>query len=156
MHVRLCCAASRTGVSQYTVRFTSTRPLTRPSALAYNAVADLLVRTGLQRRDRLARVRAVFNTTADSFIRAGLQCRGRISRRHRLTNVAADSPIRTGLPRRGRFTRERLQLHLAIINFMADYFRPGTSGDIHLKYILLVHIIFCQRAVYLCLGLQYC
>ena len=64
--------------------------------------------------------------------------------------------VRTGLPCRGRFTHERLQLHLAIINLMADYFRPGTSGDIHLKYILLVHIIFCQRAVYLCLGLQYC
>ena len=77
-------------------------------------------------------------------------------RPRRLTNVAAESPVCTGLPRRGRFTRERLQLHLAIVNFMADYFRPGTSGDIHLKYILLVHIIFYQRAVYLCLGLQYC
>ena len=61
-----------------------------------------------------------------------------------LTNVATDSPVRTGLPRRGRFTRERLQPHLAIINFMADYFRPGTSGDIHLKYILLVHINFLK------------
>ena len=65
----------------------------------------------------------------------------------RLTNVAADSPVRTGLPRRGRFTRERLQLHLAIINFMADYFRPGTLGDIHLKYILLVHIILSKSSL---------
>ena len=63
----------------------------------------------------------------------------------RLTNVTADSPVRTGLPSRGRFTREQLQPHLAIINFMADYFRPGTSGDIHLKYILLAHIIFVKE-----------
>ena len=81
---------------------------------------------------------------------------GQLACPRKLTDITADSPVRTGLPRRGRFTRERLQLHLAIINFMADYFRPGTLGDIHLKYILLAHIIFCQRVVYLCLGLQYC
>ena len=28
---------------------------------------------------------------------------------------------------------------------MADYFRPGTLGDIHLKYILLAHIIFVKE-----------
>ena len=28
---------------------------------------------------------------------------------------------------------------------MADYFRPGTSGDIHLRYILLAHIIFVKE-----------
>ena len=27
---------------------------------------------------------------------------------------------------------------------MADNFRPSTSGDIHLKYILLAHIIFVK------------
>jgi len=32
-----------------------------------------------------------------------------------------------------------------IINFMADYFWPGTSGDIHFKYILLAHIIFVKK-----------
>ena len=97
----------------------------------------------------------------------GLKHHGRFLRPRRFTtrrticpfapayNATVDSPVCTGLPRRGRFTRERLQLHLAIINFMADYFRPGTSGDIHLKYILFVHI-FCQRTIYLCLGLQYC
>ena len=61
-------------------------------------------------------------------------------------NATVDSPVGTGLPCRGRLTRERLQLHLAIINFMAHYFRPGTSGDIRLKYILLVHILFYQKS----------
>ena len=28
---------------------------------------------------------------------------------------------------------------------MAHYFRPGTSGDIHFKYILLAHIIFVKK-----------
>ena len=70
---------------------------------------------------------------------------GQLACPRQLTDIATDSPVRTGLPRRGRFTRERLQLHLAIINFMADYFRPGTSGDIHLKYILLAHIIFVKK-----------
>ena len=70
---------------------------------------------------------------------------GQLACPHQLTDITADSPVRTGLPRRGRFTREQLQLHLAIINFMADYFRPGTLGDIHLKYILLVHIIFVKE-----------
>ena len=32
-----------------------------------------------------------------------------------------------------------------IIKFMAGYFRPGTSGDIHLRYILLAHIIFVKE-----------
>ena len=111
----------------------------RPSAPPYNATDDSTVRP----RGRFTCPRQL---TAPWPTRCP----------RRLINVAADSPVRTGLPRRGRFTRERLQLHLAIVNFMADYFRPGTSGDIHLKYILLVHIIFYQRAVYLCLGLQYC
>ena len=107
-----------------------------------------------------------YNAVAVSRDRAGLPCRGRFLRPRRFTtrrttcplapayNATVDSPVYTGLPRRGRFTHERLQLHLAIVNFMADYFRPGTSGDIHLKYILLVHIIFYQREVYLCLGMQ--
>ena len=55
---------------------------------------------------------------------------GWLERPRRFTNVAIGTPVRTGLPRRGRFTRERLQLRLAIINFMADYFRPGTSGQL--------------------------
>ena len=58
---------------------------------------------------------------------------GRLERPRRFTNVAIGTPVRTGLPRRGWFTREQLQPHLAIINFMVDYFRPGTSGDIHLR-----------------------
>ena len=70
------------------------------------------------------------------------ECRGPV-----YINAPADSPVRTGLPRRGRFTRERLQLHLAIVNFMAGYFRPGTSGDIHLKYILLVHIFLSKSSL---------
>jgi len=98
-----------------------TRQLTRPSAPPYNATDDSPVRP-----------------------------RGRFTCPRRLTNVTADSPVHTGLPRRGRFTRERLQHHLPIINFMADYFRPGTSGDIHLKYILLVHIILSKSS--LCLS----
>ena len=32
-----------------------------------------------------------------------------------------------------------------IIKFMAGYFRPGTLGDIHLRYILLAHIIFVKE-----------
>ena len=91
--------------------------------------------------------------------RTGLQRRGRLSRPRRLTtpwpslattpayNKEDNLPVRTDLQRRGRFTRERLQLHLAIINFMADYFRPSTSGDIHLKYILLVHIILSKSSL---------
>ena len=106
-------------------------------------------RTGLQCCGRLSRPHRLttpwpthpstppYNATDDSPVRP----RGRLTCPRRLTNVTADSPVHTGLPRRGRFTRERLQHHLPIINFMADYFRPGTSGDIHLKYILLVHII---------------
>ena len=34
---------------------------------------------------------------------------------------------------------------VVIINSMADNFWPNTSGDIHLKYILLVHIIFVKE-----------
>ena len=89
-------------------------------------------RTGSQRRGRLSRPRQLTTPWPTRCPR-------------RLTKVTADSPVHTGLPRRGRFTRERLQLHLAIISFMADYFRPATSGDIHLKYILLVHIIFVKE-----------
>ena len=92
-------------------------------------------------------VRFTSNAPADSPVRTALQRHGQLACPRQLTNVAADSPVRTGLPRRGRFTRERLQLHLAIINFMADYFRPGTSGDIHLKYILLVHIILSKSSL---------
>ena len=136
-HVRLCRAALRTRVSRSSLH--QTRRPTRPSAPSYNATDDSPVRP----RGRFTCPRRLTTPWLTRCPR-------------RLTNVAADSPVRIGLPRRGRFTRERLQLHLAIINFMADYFRPGTSGDIHLKYILLVHIIFYQRAVYLCLGLQYC
>ena len=96
------------------------------------------------------------NAPADSPVRTALQCHGQFACPRQLTNVAADSPVCTGLPRRGRFTHERLQLHLAIINFMEDYFWPSTSGDIHLKYILLAHIVFVKEQVYLFLGLQYC
>ena len=102
--------------------------MTRASAPAYNATDDSPVRP----RGRFTCPRQLTTPWPT--------CRPR-----QLTNVAADSPVCTGLPRRGRFTRERLQLHLAIINFMADYFRPGTSGDIHLKYILLAHIIFVKE-----------
>ena len=119
------------------------------TAPVYNEEDNLPVCTGLQRHGRLARPPSrpvhvsapAYNAVADSLSAPAY-------------NATVESPVCTGLPRRGRFTRERLQLHLAIINFMADYFRPGTSGDIHLKYILLVHIIFYQRAVYLCLCLQ--
>ena len=45
---------------------------------------------------------------------------------------------RTGLQHRGRIIR-------LIVNFMADYFRPSTSGEIYLIYILLVHIIFVKE-----------
>ena len=34
---------------------------------------------------------------------------------------------------------------VVIIKSMADNFRPSTSGDIHLKYILLAHIIFVKE-----------
>ena len=45
---------------------------------------------------------------------------------------------------------------VVIINSMADNFWPNTSGDIHLKIYFISAYYFCQRAVYLCLGLQYC
>ena len=106
----------------------------RTLAPAYNAVAVSRDRAGLPRRGRLSRPRRLTTSWPTRCPR-------------RLTKVTADSPVHTGLPRRGRFTRERLQLHLAIINFMADYFRPGTSGDIHLKYILLVHIILSKSSL---------
>ena len=111
-----------------TVRFTSTRRPTRLSVPPYNATDDSPVRP----RGRFTCPRQLTTPWPTRCPR-------------RLTKVTADSPVHTGLPRRGRFTRERLQLHLAIINFMADYFRPGTSGDIHLKYVLLVHIIFIKK-----------
>ena len=106
------------------VRLLLTRRPTRPSTLPYSATDNSPVRP----------------------------C-GRFTRSCWLTDVVADSPVRTGIPRSSRFTRERLQLHLAIINFMADYFRPGTSGDIHLKYILLVHINFLSKSS---LSLSWC
>ena len=94
-----------------------------------NAPADSPVRTTLQRHRRLARLPSrPVHVSAPAY------------------NATVDSPVCTGLPRRGRLTRERLQLHLAIINFMADYFRPGTSGDNHLKNILLVHIIILSKS----------
>jgi len=31
---------------------------------------------------------------------------------------------------------------------MADYFRPRTSGDIHLKYLLLAHIIVKKQFIF--------
>ena len=120
------------------IRITSTRRPTRPSALRCSATDDSPVRP----RCRFTCLRQLTTPWPTRCPR-------------RLTKVTADSPVHTGLPHRGRFTRERLQLHLAIINFMADYFRPGTLGDIHLQYIYW-YILFCQRAVYLCLGLQYC
>ena len=106
-----------------------------------NALAETPVRAALQRHGRLDRPPSrpfhvsapAYSAVADSLSVPAY-------------NATVDSPVCAGIPRRGRFTRERLQLHLAIINFMADYFRPGTSGDIHLKYILLVHIIFYQKS----------
>ena len=142
-------------------RYINTIQLTCPSAPAYNAVAVSRDRVGLPRRGRFLRPRRfttrrticpfapAYNAMDDSPVRP----RGRFtclrqlttpwSTRcpRRLTKVTADSPVHTGLLRSGRFTRERLQLHLAIINFMADYFRPGTSGDINLN-ILYWYILF--------------
>ena len=157
--------ASRARVLWFSLHQTHQQP--RPSAPAYNTVAVSCDRAGLPRRGRFLRPRRfttrrticpfapAYNTTDDSPVRP----RGRFTCPRqlttpwptrcprRLTEVTADSPVHTGLPRRGRFTHERLQLHLAIINFMADYFRPGTSGDIHLKYILLVHIILSKSSL---------
>ena len=112
------------------VLFTSTRWPTRQSALPYSATVDSPIRP----RGRFTCLRQLTTPWPTHCL-------------HRLTKVTADSPVHTGLPRRGRFTRERLQLHLAIINFMADYFWPGTSGDIHLKYILLVNIILSKSSL---------
>ena len=128
MHVRRCCMASRARVSRSSLH--QMRQLTRPTTPPYNAMDDSRVRP----RGRFTCLRRLTTPWPTRCPR-------------RLTNVATDSPVRTGLSRRGRFTRERLQLHLAIINFMADYFRPGTSGDIHLKYILLVHIILSKSSL---------
>ena len=128
MHVRLCRMAPWARVSRSSLH--QTRQLTRPSAPPYNATDDSPVRP-----------RGRFTCPRQLTTPWPTRCP------HRLTKVTADSPVHTGLPRRGRFTRERLQLHLAIINFMADYFRPGTSGDIHLKYILLVHIILSKSSL---------
>ena len=139
----------------------------RTPASAYSAVAVSRDHAGLQRRGRLSRPHRVttrrticpfalaYNATDDSPVRpcGRFTCLRQLTTPwptrcpRRLTKVTADSPVHTGLPCRGRFTRERLQLHLAIINFMADYFRPGTSGDIHLKYILLVHIILSKSSL---------
>ena len=112
------------------VRFSSTRRPTRQSALPYSATDDSPIRP----RGRFTCLRQLTTPWPTRCPR-------------RLTKVTSDSPIHTGLPCRGRFTREQLPLHLAIINFMADYFRPGTSGDIHLKYILLVHIILSKSSL---------
>ena len=142
--------------------FTGTRAAVQFTS---NAPADSPVRTSLQHRGRFLRPRRfttmrticpfapAYNATDDSPVRP----RGRFTCLRqlttpwptrcprRLTKVTSDSPVHTGLPRRGRFTREGLQLHLAIINFMAHYFRPGTSGDIHLKYIYWYILFFIKE-----------
>ena len=104
-----------------------------------NAAADSPVRTALL----TPRTTRPSDLAAGSRVRAGLQTLRLILPSAPVYHATAGSPM------------SDFQLHIAIINFMAGYFRPGTSGDIHLKYILLIHIIFYQRAVYLCLGLQY-
>ena len=93
-----------------------------------------------------------YNVVTVSRDRTGLQRRGRLSHPHRFkmlrsTHLSAptdDPPVID------------FNFTVVIINSAVDNFWHDTSGDIHLKYILLAHIIFCQRAVYLCLGLQYC
>ena len=87
-----------------------------------------------------------------SRVRAGLQRGGQFARPHRFTTPRPDHPS----AHLADSAVINFSITVVIINSMADNFWPNTSGDIHLKYILLVHIIFCQRAVYLCLGLQYC
>ena len=132
-HVRLCCAASRTRVS----------------------------RSGLhQRAGRLPRLHHLTTPrtthpsafTTGSRIRTRLQCGGQLARPHRLTNVVADLSVCS----RGRFTREGFQFHLVIINFVAGYFRLKRIMCYPSKVYFIGTYYFCQRAVYLCLGLRYC
>ena len=71
------------------------------------------------------------------------------------TMLAYNAVAGSSVCSRGRLGRDWFQHHHGGHQLRDDYFWPDTSSDIHLKYILLAHIIFRQRAVYLCLGLQY-
>ena len=106
------------------VRFTSTYRLTRPSAPPYNTTDDSPVRHGhrFMRPRRLTTWRTT--CSAAPAYNAGP------------THLSAPTVNSAVI---------NFSITVVTINSTADNFRPSTSGDIHLKYILLAHIIFVKE-----------
>ena len=102
------------------VRFTSTRQPTRPSAPPYNTMDDSPVRPG----HRFTRLRR-FTTRRTTYSSIPVYSTSTDSSMY---SVVIDFSVT-----------------MVVINSAVDNFRPSISGDIHLRSILLAHIIFIKE-----------